>query len=162
MEGILATVCQQLHVVISYYLRLWRVPFDHAWGNGYTIYTYTLYIARIMYIKYYIYVSVLEGWCHCRLKSSAYCCKFLQNNIKLLSQCIQYNIAYCRRALYPIIILIIPTAAVYRFSTIHRHTRPPRRANENTWSSLFFCCLLRDDSHNILICPAFSDQLGHP
>jgi len=115
--------------------------------------TYNVY--KILYIR----ASILEGWCHCRLKSSAYCCKFLQNNIKLLSQCIQYNIAYCRRALYPIIILIIPTAAVYRVSTMHGHTR---RANENTWSSLFFCCLLRDDGHNILIRPALSDQLGHP
>lgn len=111
----MATVCQQLHVVISYYHRLWMVTFDHAWENGHTQYTRTLRTPRIMHniIKYYIYASILEGWCHCRLKSSAYCCKFLQNNIKLLSQCIQCNIAYCKRALYPIIILIIPTAALY-------------------------------------------------
>lgn len=129
-------------------------------GRVYNICVYTVHNTYNACEILYIYVSILEVWCHCRLKSLAYCCKFLQNNIELLSQCMQYNIAYCRRPLYPIIILIIPTAAVYRVSIlIHGHTR---RANENTWSSFFFCCLLRDDGHNILIFPALSDQLGHP
>jgi len=107
---------------------------------------------------YYTWGSV----CHCRLKSSAYCCKCLQNNIKLLSQRVQYNIAYCKRALYPIIILIIPTAAVHPWfcaaTRAHAWSIMGGRDNENTRWSFFFCRLLRDDGHNILICtlPALS------